>query len=149
MKRFVLSAAMVAGASIGIAPVAGAQGAWPIIYNQNGVKVALDIEGAKRNRDGSYITRTRWDYSEERRLESKRPYASMTETALLKCTPVRIKRLTESFYADNGALVREGEMPDPGQVQYMTWDRPKLRSDGARAFANVCATLAKRAKARG
>ncbi len=149
MKRFVLSAAIVAGALTGLAPVTGAQASWPVIYNQNGVKVALDTAGAKRNRDGSYIARTRWDYTEERRLESKRPYTQMTEVALVRCTPVRVKRLTESFYAEGGAVVKEGTMPDPGQVQYMTWDRPKLRSDGARAFANVCATLSKRARARG
>ena len=148
MKLLSSAAAIAAIAFTGIAPVAGAQGAWPIIYSQNGVKVALDTAGAERNADGSYITRTRWDYSAARRLESKRPYASMTEVALVKCTPVRVKRLTESFYAENGALVKEGEMPDPSHVQYMTWDRPKLRSEGARAFANVCATLAKRAKAR-
>jgi len=148
MKLLSSAAAIAAIAFTGIAPVAGAQGAWPIIYSQNGVKVALDTAGAERNADGSYITRTRWDYSAARRLESKRPYASMTEVALVKCTPVRVKRLTESFYSDNGALVKEGEMPDPSHVQYMTWDRPKLRSEGARAFANVCATLAKRAKAR-
>ena len=148
MKLLSFVAASATIAFTGIAPVAGAQAAWPIIYSQNGVKVALDVAGAERNPDGSYITRTRWDYSAARRLESKKPYASMTEVALVKCTPVRVKRLTESFYADNGALVREGEMPDPSHVQYMTWDRPKLRSEGARAFANVCATLAKRTKAR-
>ena len=148
MKLLSFVAATAAIAFAGIAPVAGAQAAWPIIYSQNGVKVALDVAGAERNPDGSYITRTRWDYSAARRLESKKPYASMTEVALVKCTPVRVKRLTESFYADNGALVKEGEMPDPSHVQYMTWDRPKLRSEGARAFANVCATLAKRTKAR-
>jgi hypothetical protein len=148
MKRLSSVAAIAAIALVGIAPAARAQATWPIIYSANGVKVALDTAGAKRNADGSYITRTRWDYSAERRLESKKPYASMTEVALVRCTPVRVKRLTESFYADNGALVREGEMPDPSHVQYMTWDRPKLRSEGARAFANVCATLAKRTRAR-
>lgn len=148
MKRFYFPAVIAAVAFTGIAPIAGAQAAWPIIYNQNGVKVALDVADAKRNADGSYLTRTRWDYSTVRRLESKRPYTQMTEVALLRCTPVRIKRLTESFYAENGAVVKEGSMPDPGQVQYMAWDRPKLRSDGARAFANVCATLAKRARAK-
>ena len=148
MKHLSSFAAIAAIAFTGIAPVASAQAAWPIIYSQNGVKVALDLAGAERNSDGSYITRTRWDYSAARRLESKKPYASMTEVALVRCTPVRVKRLTESFYADNGALVKEGEMPDPSHVQYMTWDRPKLRSEGARAFANVCAALAKRAKAR-
>lgn len=148
MKHLSSMAAIAAIALTGIAPVAAAQGTWPIIYSANGVKVALDTAGAKRNSDGSYITRTRWDYSAARRLESKRPYAAMTEVALVRCTPVRLKRLTESFYADNGAVVKEGEMPDPSHVQYMTWDRPKLRSDGARAFANVCATLAKRTRAR-
>jgi len=148
MKRFLFPAAIAAVAFTGMAPVAGAQASWPIIYNQNGVSVALDTAGTKRNADGSYITRTRWDYSAARRLESKRPYTQMTEVALVRCTPVRIKRLTESFYAENGAVVKEGSMPDPGQVQYMNWDRPKLRSDGARAFANVCATLAKRTRAR-
>jgi len=148
MKRLSYAAAIAALALTGIAPVAGAQAAWPIIYNQNGVKVALDTAGAKRNSDASYITRTRWDYSASRRLESKRPYTQMTEVALVRCTPVRVKRLTESFYAENGAVVKEGSMPDPSHVQYMAWDRPKLRSDGARAFANVCATLAKRTRAR-
>ncbi|HYN81381.1 MAG TPA: surface-adhesin E family protein [Gemmatimonadaceae bacterium] len=148
MKRLSSLAAIAAIALTGIAPVAGAQASWPIIYSQNGVKVALDTAGAKRNSDGSYITRTRWDYSSPRRLESKRPYTQMTEVALVRCTPVRIKRLTESFYAENGAVVKEGSMPDPSHVQYMSWDRPKLRSDGARAFANVCSTLAKRTRAR-
>lgn len=149
MKLLSFVAASAAIAFTGIAPVAGAQAAWPVIYNQDGVTVALDVAGAERNPDGSYITRTRWDYSAARRLESKKPYASMTEVALVRCTPVRVKRLTESFYADNGALVKEGEMPDASHVQYMTWDRPKLRSEGARAFANVCATLKKRTRARG
>ena len=148
MKRLCSAALFAAIVFIGVAPVAGAQAAWPIIFRQNGVSVALDTAGAKRNADGSYITRTRWDYSEQRRLESKRPYAQMTEVALVRCTPVRIKRLTESFYSETGAVVKEGSMPDPGQVQYMTWDRPKPRSEGARAFANVCATLSKRTRAR-
>lgn len=130
------------------APSAHAQAAWPIIYRTAGVSVAFDTAGAARNADGSFITRTRWDYGDSRRLESKRPYTQMTEVALVKCTPVRVKRLTESFYADGGALVREGTMPSPGEVQYMTWDRPKARTDGAKAFANICANLARMAKAK-
>jgi hypothetical protein len=135
-------------ASVFGAPAARAQAAWPIIYKTAGVTVALDTAGAMRNADGSYMTRTRWDYVTARRLESKRPYTQMTEVALVRCTPVRVKRLTESFYGDGGAVVKEGTMPNPGEVQYMTWDRPKLRSEGAGAFANVCSTLAKRARAR-
>lgn len=148
MKRFFNAAVVAAGLVISVAPVAKAQSSWPTIYSSTGVSVALDLEGARRNPDGSYITRTRWDYSDARRLESKHPYTQMTEVALVKCTPVRVKRLTESFYAEGGAVVKEGSMPSPGEVQYMTWDRPKVRSDGAKAFSNVCAALAKKAKAR-
>jgi hypothetical protein len=148
MKRFSHAAAVAAGLVLGVAPISRAQSSWPTIYSSTGVSVALDLEGAERNRDGSYMTRTRWDYSDPRRLESKHPYTQMTEVALVKCTPVRVKRLTESFYSDGGAVVKEGSMPSPGEVQYMTWDRPKLRSDGAKAFSNVCAALAKKAKAR-
>ena len=147
MKRFchtLVAAAFV----LAVAPSLKAQGEWPTIYSADGVSVALDLAGAEKNADGSYITRTRWDYAEPRRLESKRPYTQMTETALVKCTPVRVKRLTESFYAEGGAVVREGSMPSPGEVQYMTWDRPKAKTEGARAFANICAELAKKAKAR-
>jgi hypothetical protein len=146
MKRLYYSIA--AAAFVVAAPSVRAQATWPIIYKNSAVTVALDVDGAARNADGSYITRTRWDYTSERRLESKRPYTQMTEVALVRCSPVRVKRLTESFYAEGGAVVREGSMPSPGEVQYMTWDRPKLRSEGASAFANVCATLSKRAKAR-
>ncbi len=147
MKRFgntLIAAALV----LAFAPSLKAQGAWPTIYNADGVSVALDLAGAEKNADGSYITRTRWDYQSPRRLESKRPYTQMTETALVKCTPVRVKRLTESFYAEGGAVVREGSMPSPGEVQYMTWDRPKAKTEGARAFANICAELAKKGRAR-
>ena len=146
MKRVFFSTVIFAAAVV--APSARAQSAWPIIYKTTDVTVALDIDSAMRNADGSYITRTRWDYSDDHRLESKRPYTQMTEVALVKCTPVRVKRLTESFYAAGGAVVKEGSMPSPGEVQYMTWDRPKLRSDGAKAFSNVCAELAKKAKAK-
>ena len=148
MKRFFHAAAMVAAGLVLGAPALRAQSSWPTIYSSADVSVALDLDGAKRNADGSYITRTRWDYSDPRRLESKRPYTQMTEVALVKCTPVRVKRLTESFYSEGGAVVKEGSMPSPGEVQYMTWDRPKVRSDGAKAFSNVCAALAKKAKAR-
>jgi len=148
MKRFLNTAVVAAGLVIGVAPISRAQSSWPTIYSSTGVSVALDLEGAKRNSDGSYITRTRWDYADPRRLESKHPYTQMTEVALVKCTPVRVKRLTESFYAEGGAVVKEGSMPSPGEVQYMTWDRPKVRSDGAKAFSNICAALAKKGKAR-
>jgi len=148
MKRFLNTAVVAAGLVIGVAPISRAQSSWPTIYSSTGVSVALDLEGAKRNSDGSYITRTRWDYADPRRLESKHPYTQMTEVALVKCTTVRVKRLTESFYAEGGAVVKEGSMPSPGEVQYMTWDRPKVRSDGAKAFSNICAALAKKGKAR-
>jgi hypothetical protein len=147
MKRYCHTIIAVALVFV-FAPRLKAQGPWPTIYSAEGVSVALDLAGAEKNADGSYMTRTRWDYAEPRRLESKRPYTQMTETALVKCTPVRVKRLTETFYAEGGAVVREGSMPSPGEVQYMTWDRPRAKSEGARAFANICAALAKKAKAR-
>ena len=146
MKGVIYSAAILA--LVTLSPSARAQAAWPVIYKTATVTVALDTGGALRNADGSYITKTRWDYLVPRRLESKKPYTQMTEVALVRCAPVRVKRLTESFYAEGGALVREGSMPSPGEVQYMTWDRPKARSEGAGAFANVCAALARLARAR-
>jgi hypothetical protein len=148
MKQLFFSAAFCAALAMAIAPVAQAQASWPIIYKAKGVSVALDTAGAERNSDGSFISRTRWDYAEAHKLENKKPYKQMTEVALLRCTPVRIKRLTESFYADDGAAVREGTMPSPGEVQYMTWDRLPLRSEGARAFSNVCANLTKKFKSK-
>lgn len=146
MKRSIYFAAIAAALTAGFVPSARAQAPWPIIYKTTAVSVALDTAGAKRNADGSYITRTRWDYGSAHRLESKQPYTQMTEVALLRCTPVRIKRLTESFYGEGGAVVKEGTMPEPGEIQYMTWDRLKLRSDGARVFSNACSTLARIAR---
>ena len=119
MKIF-LPAVAVITSTLAVAPAARAQAAWPIVYRETAVTVALDTAGATRNRDGSYMTRTRWDYAREHFLESKKPYTQMTEVALLKCTPVRVKRLTESFYAEGGAAVKEGNLPDPSDVQYMT-----------------------------
>jgi len=144
MKRLFYSAACAALAVMATAPAASAQASWPIIYKSKAVSVALDTAGAERNSDGSFVSRTRWDYADAHRLESKREYTQMTEVALLRCTPVRIKRLTESFYAEGGASVREGPMPSPGEVQYMTWDRLPLRSEGSKVFSNVCATMTRK-----
>src|SRR4029078_863574 len=123
---------------------AGAQASWPVIYKTSSVTVALDTANARRNDDGSYLTRTRWDYAQVHALENKRPYMSMTQSSLLRCTPVRIKRLTESFYSANGSVVREGSNPNPRDVPYMTWDRPKTGSSASKAFSSACALLTRR-----
>jgi hypothetical protein len=127
---------------------AGAQAPWPIILKNANVTVALDTANARRNPDGSYLTRTRWDYAKLHAIESKRPYMSMTQSSLLRCTPVRIKRLTESFYSGNGAVVREGSPPKPGMVQYMTWDRLKIGTDASKAFNAACSMLTRRDRRR-
>ena len=123
---------------------AGAQASWPVIYKSASVTVALDTANARRNDDGSYLTRTRWDYAKLHALESKRPYMSMTQSSLLRCTPVRIKRLTESFYSANGSVVREGSQPNPRNIQYMTWDRLKTGSDASKAYNGACSLLTRR-----
>ena len=132
----------------GISASAGAQAPWPIILKNANVTVALDTANARRNADGSYLTRTRWDYAKLHAIESKRPYMSMTQSSLLRCTPVRIKRLSESFYSGNGAVVREGSPPKPEMVQYMTWDRLKTGTDASKAFNAACSMLARRDRRR-
>lgn len=144
MRAGFFVAVLVAGTS----GVAGAQAPWPIILKNSNVTVALDSANAKRNPDGSYLTRTRWDYTKLHAIESKRPYMSMTQSSLVRCTPVRIKRLTESFYSANGAVVREGSPPKPGMVQYMTWDRLKTGSDASKAYNAACSMLARRDRRR-
>jgi hypothetical protein len=141
---FLLGAALLAASANG----ARAQASWPVVYRSGNVIVALDSSNAKRNADGSYLMRTRWDYAKLHALESKRPYMAMTQSALIRCTPVRIKRLTESFYSANGAVVREGSPPKPENVQYMTWDRLKVGSDASRAYTAACAMLKRRDRAR-
>jgi hypothetical protein len=144
MKEFFFGAALLVVA----APAAQAQASWPIIFRDASVTVALDTANAKRNDDGSYLTRTRWDYAKLHALESRRPYMSMTQSALLRCTPVRLKRLTESFYSANGAVVREGSQPNPRDVKYMTWDRVKTGTEASRAFNAACSMLTRRDRRR-
>ena len=139
--RFCLVAAIAVCTS---SAAARAQASWPNIFKDPTVSVALDTAGAVPNADGTYMTRSRWDYTRLHALESRRPYMSMTQTALLRCTPVRIKRLTESFYSANGAVVREGAPPNPRDIQYMTWDRIRTGSDGSRAYNSMCASLKKK-----
>jgi hypothetical protein len=144
-----MKAAVLIGAAVLLAAShrADAQGTWPVIFKDASVTVALDTANARRNDDGSYLTRTRWDYARLHALESKRPYMAMTQSALLRCTPVRVKRLTESFYSANGAVVREGSSPNPRDVQYMTWDRVKTGSDASKAYNAACALLRRKARA--
>ena len=144
MKGILIFAGMFVGASA----VAGAQSSWPTIFKSANVAVALDTANAKRNADGSYLARTRWDYTKLKALESKRPYMSMTETALIRCTPVRIKRLTESFYSANGAVVREGSAPNPRDVQYMSWDRIRTGTEASKTYNAACASTDKAGRKR-
>ena len=141
-------AVILAGLTMAVASTVHAQAAWPVILRNSNVTVALDSANARRNADGSYLTRMRWDYAKLHALESKRPYMSMTQSALLRCTPVRIKRLTESFYSANGAVVREGSAPNPANVQYMTWDRLKTGTDASKAFSAACSMLTRRDRRR-
>lgn len=140
MKFVLIGAAVLLAGSTS----ARAQASWPVILRNATVTVALDTANARRNDDGSYLTRTRWDYSKLHALESKRPYMSMTQSSLLRCTPVRIKRLTESFYSANGSVVREGSQPNPRNIQYMTWDRLKTGTDASKAYSAACAVLTRR-----
>ena len=144
MKNFLL----LTGLMVGSSSIAAAQAPWPVIFKDASVSVALDTANAKRNADGSYLTRTRWDYTKLHALESKRPYMAMTQSSLLRCTPVRIKRLTESFYSANGAVVREGPSANPRDVPYMTWDRLKTGTDASKAFNAACALLTRRDRRR-
>lgn len=138
---FLVAAAVFSAAS---STNAAAQSTWPTVFKDATVGVALDSANAIRNDDGSYMTRSRWDYKKLHALESRRPYMAMTQTALLRCTPVRIKRLTESFYSANGSVVREGSVPNPRDIQYMTWDRIRTGTDGSRAYSAMCAMLTRR-----
>ncbi|MEP6508280.1 MAG: surface-adhesin E family protein [Gemmatimonadales bacterium] len=123
---------------------AAAQSTWPTVFKDATMAVAVDSANAVRNDDGSYMTRSRWDYKKLHALESRRPYMAMTQTAMLRCTPVRIKRLTESFYSANGSVVREGSAPNPRDIQYMTWDRIRTGTDGSKAYNAMCAMLTRR-----
>ena len=145
MSKMVIAVAALFAAT---ASGAEAQASWPVIFRDASVTVALDTANAKRNSDGSYLTRTRWDYARLHALESRRPYMAMTQSALLRCTPVRVKRLTESFYSANGAVVREGSAPDPRDVQYMTWDRVQTGTDASKAFNAACSLLTRRDRRR-
>jgi len=69
MTRLLYSAAFAAVAVMAAAPTASAQASWPIIYRSKDVSVALDTAGAERNTDGSYVSRTRWDYAEAHKLD--------------------------------------------------------------------------------
>lgn len=142
MKILILAAAIA-----GTSATARAQASWPVIYKDASVSVALDTAAAQKNDDGSFVARTRWDYTRLHALESKRPYMAMTQEALVKCTPVRIKRLSESFYSAKGSVVREGSPPNPKDVPYMTWDRVKTGSSASKAFSSACALLKKRNRA--
>ena len=108
MKMLLIAAVAALAAN---ANTANAQGSWPVVFRDASVSVALDTANAQRNADGSYMTRTRWDYTKLHALESRRPYMSLTQSALLRCTPVRVKRLTESFYSANGSVVERVQRP--------------------------------------
>ncbi len=114
---------------------------WKTIHSANGLAVSMDTATVATNADGSYSVWTRWDYAKPRILENKKSYTRLVEKADLKCSPIAMKRVNTALYDVAGNVVKAPEELGGSEVQAMSWDPPKSRSDGEKVWTAVCRTL--------
>ncbi len=132
-----------------LVPVAAqAKPKWKTVHAGTDLRVALDTSTIAANTDGSYTVWTRWDYTKPRILENKKSYTRLVEKAVLKCSPIVMKRVNTALYDEAGNVVKAPEELVGAEVTTMSWDPPKRGSDGERAWGAVCKTINAKAKKR-
>jgi len=142
-SRFLATLAFVAAPSI-----AAAQAPWRQIYQDSDVRVLLDTASAKLSSPGTWTTVTSWDYSRPRILENKKSYTRLVQRVQVRCSPVRVKRVRSTVYAQNNVMVRDEGEVDARDQSAMNWDRPRRATAAAKAFDQVCAVVTRKGRAR-
>lgn len=132
--------ALIAG--LMLFPIAAqAKPKWHTIFKTKNVSVAMDTAGVTRSASDFYTVWTRWDYSASKPLENKKTYSRLMEKVQIKCNPTRVKRVSTSLYNKAGAVVKEEDSATSEELEAMTWDPPRVGSDGESVFAAVCKEL--------
>lgn len=117
-------------------------GAWRGVYSDASVKVALDTTQTKRETDGSYRVRLRWQYPTSQMIGTRHAYRTMLDRKLIDCSTQGIKPISAETYDVAGKRVSGYESSD-AQLKLTDWAKRAPGSSAGKAYAAVCGAIRK------
>ena len=117
-------------------------GAWRSMYSDATVKVALDTTQTRRESDGTYRVRLRWQYPTSQMIGTKHAYRTMVDSKLIDCNTQGLKPISAQTYDGTGKPVSAYESTD-AEVKQLDWAKRPAGSSAAKAYAAVCGRIRK------
>ncbi|MDQ2890668.1 MAG: hypothetical protein M3R65_08990 [Gemmatimonadota bacterium] len=117
-------------------------GAWRAVYSDASVRVALDTTQTRRESDGTYRVRLRWQYPTSQMIGTRHAYRTMVDRKLIDCTTQGIKPVSAETYDVAGKPVSAYESTD-AEVKELDWAKRPAGSSAAKAYASVCGRVRK------
>lgn len=117
-------------------------GAWRSVYNDTSVNVSLDASQTRRETDGTYRVRLRWQYATNQMVGTSHAYRTMVDRKLIDCGTQRFKPISAQTYDAVGKQVTGYDTPASGIAQ-IDWAKRPPDSSAGRAYAAVCGAIKK------
>lgn len=115
-------------------------GAWRSLYSDASVKVAIDTTQTRKESDGTYRVRLRWQYPTNQMIGTQHAYRTMVDRKLIDCTTQGIKPISAETYDATGKPVSGYDTPD-SQLQQIDWVKRPSGSSAGKAYAAVCGQI--------
>ncbi|MEO7217744.1 MAG: surface-adhesin E family protein [Gemmatimonadaceae bacterium] len=117
-------------------------GAWRSVYSDPTVKVAVDTTQTRRETDGSYRVRLRWQYAKSQMIGTKHAYRTMVDRKLIDCSTQGVKPISAQTFDATGKPVAAYDTSD-AEVSELDWAKRPPGSSGGKAYAAVCGVIRK------
>ncbi|MEO7041973.1 MAG: surface-adhesin E family protein [Gemmatimonadaceae bacterium] len=117
-------------------------GAWRSVYDDPSVRVAVDTTQTRRQSDGTYKVRLRWQYASNQAIGTKHAYRTMVDRKLIDCSTQGIKPVSAETYDVAGKPVAGYDTP-AAQVSEIDWAKRPPGSSAGKAYAAVCGVVRK------
>jgi hypothetical protein len=117
-------------------------GAWRSVYSDASVKVSVDTSQTRKQSDGTYRVRLRWQYSANQMIGSAHAYRTMVDRKLIDCTTQGVKPIAAQTFDATGKPVAAYDTTD-AEVSELDWAKRPPGSSAGKAYAAVCAAIRK------
>lgn len=115
-------------------------GAWKSVYSDATVHVAVDTSQTRRQSDGTYRVRLRWQYTANQMIGTRHAYRTMVDRKLIDCSTQGIKPISAETYDAKGKAVAGYDTSD-AQVSELDWAKRPAGSSAGKAYAAVCGAI--------
>ena len=117
-------------------------GAWRSVYSDPSVRVAVDTTQTRRQNDGTYKVRLRWQYAHSQAIGTTHAYRTMVDRKLIDCATQGIKPVSAETYDAAGKPVAGYDTSDT-QLSELDWAKRPPGSSAGKAYAAVCGVVRK------